>query len=460
MSIRAPAPILTAAEMRLAEERAPGLSVSDLMDRAGDAVAQAAMRYGGGRPVLILCGPGNNGGDGYVAATRLKATGLDVAVAALSPPKTDLAKAAAAKWDGAVSSLADAESRPVLVDALFGTGLSRPLDPDVGQTLHRLAKSASLSIAVDLPSGVETDSGENLGAAPVTMTLALGALKPAHLLQPSAGLCGEVRCADLGIQAASALHMVQRPKIETPGPADSKYSRGLVTVIAGEMAGAAQLAALAAQRAGAGYTVLANAHGKAPPSLALVERDIDTALADDRGRAIVIGPGLGRGAAARALLERAMASMQALVIDADALRLLSSDDFQALAKRPAPVVLTPHAGEFDALFGRSDASKLIRAQAAARDTGCKIIFKGADTIIASNDGRTMIAPAAPAWLASAGTGDVLAGIVAALLAQGKGGYAAAASAVWLHGEAARRAGPALIADDLCRHLPGAIAVCL
>ena len=207
--------ILTGDEMRTAEAAAD-CSLSELMERAGAAVAEAVWRYGGGRPTLILCGPGNNGGDGYVAARLLKARGLDVRVAALREPRSELGIAARALWNGPVETLAGAEPAPVLVDALFGTGLKRALEDETVSALARLAGAAHFTMAVDLPSGVGTDDGAALGAIPVDLTLALGSLKPANLLHPAAGLCGAVRVADIGINCMSTVSVIERPRLAEP----------------------------------------------------------------------------------------------------------------------------------------------------------------------------------------------------------------------------------------------------
>ena len=440
-------PVLTAAQMRAAEEAvmAAGISVDRLMVRAGQALADAVWRFGSGQPVLILCGPGNNGGDGYVAARLLQQKGLAVRVAALAPPATDVAQRAAANWDGPVEEFETTRPAPVLLDCLFGTGLSRPLDLGIAAILQRLAAEARFVIAADVPSGVGTDDGAHLGAVPAQMTLALGALKPAHLLQPAARFCGHVRVADIGIAVESDVAVVLRPKLPTPGPDDHKYRRGLVTVLAGAMPGAARLAATAAARSGAGYVVLAgDAQGEGIP-LAIVHRAPDVALADPRLGAVVIGPGLGRDAAARAQLDAALALHVPLLLDADALHLVTPAEIRA---RAAPTILTPHHGEFIALFGGLPGSKLDQARAAAAKSGAVIVLKGADTVIAAPDGRAAIAAGAIAWLASAGTGDVLAGVIGALLAGGMDGFAAAHAGVWLHNRAAQIAGPGLIADDL------------
>ncbi|NII58810.1 NAD(P)H-hydrate dehydratase [Sphingomonas aerolata] len=485
-------PVLTAAEMRAAEDAviATGVPVDTLMDRAGTAIAHAVHRLAGSNAILILCGPGNNGGDGYVAARVLAELGATVRVAALSQPRTDAARAARAGWPGPVEPLAKATPAPVLVDALFGTGLKRPLDagiatpnasspaeagaqlnparaPDgsawapasagehsVADRLHTLTKAATLTIAVDLPSGLATDSGHVLTTPPVFhLTLALGALKPAHLLQPAARYCGEVRLLDIGVPVTSRTEVLARPQLAPPGPDAHKYTRGMVGVIAGTMAGAADLAALAAMRAGAGYvTLLGDSAG--PPHALVRAAFTERALANDRIGALVIGPGLGRDATASARLDAAVAAGHPLVLDGDALRLLGPDRIRALT---VPVILTPHAGEFDVLFGQSDDDKITRARDAAARTGAVVVFKGADTVIAAPDGRVRLAPGASDWLSTAGTGDVLAGAIGAMLAAGLDPLAAAAAGVWLHGEAARRSGPAFIADDLADALRSARA---
>ncbi|MEG3169356.1 NAD(P)H-hydrate dehydratase [Sphingomonas sp. LB3N6] len=489
--------ILTAAEMRAAEDAviATGVSVETLMDRAGTAIAHAVRRLAGTNEVLIVCGPGNNGGDGYVAARVLAEMGMSVRVAALSAPKTDAAKAARAGWSGPVETLAAAKPAAILVDALFGTGLTRPLDSEPAPTLisspadagaqlsperslnglfwapasageqsvvgrlHFLANSAQLSIAVDLPSGLATDSGEALSKPPVfNLTLALGAVKPAHLLQPAARYCGHIRLLDIGVASASRAEVLKAPSLPTPGPDSHKYTRGMVAIIAGTMSGASDLAALAAMRAGAGYvTLLCDSQG--PPHALVRAPFSDQALANDRIGALVIGPGLGRDDVAKARLEAALTSNHPLIIDGDALRLLDPDRIKALR---VPVILTPHSGEFDALFGKSDpsskgANKITRARDAAVRANAVVVFKGADTVIAAPDGRVRIAQDASNWLSTAGTGDVLAGAIGAMFAAKLEPLQAAAAGVWLHGDAARRLGPAFIADDLAEALRSARA---
>lgn len=449
-------PVLTAAETRAAEQvaMAAGVSVDTLMERAGLALARAVWRFGGGRSTLILCGPGNNGGDGYVAARLLQSWGVTVRLAALLPPATDVAKRAAAQWSGKVEALTGVDTAPILVDAIFGTGLSRALDADLVATLKRLRAAARMVIAADVPSGVETDSGADLGAISVDVTVALGALKPAHLLQPAASLCGHIASADIGLAPESTRQVMARPMLKTPSAADHKYTRGLVTILSGDMKGAARLVASAAVRSGAGYVVLAGDPEATGIPLSIVHRSPDAALADARVSAIIVGPGLGRTGAAEASVMQALQTGKPVVLDADALHLIRPGQ---IARHTAPVILTPHKGEFEAMFGKLPGSKIDQALAAAAASGATVIFKGADTVVASPDGRVGLSAQSSPWLSSAGTGDVLAGIAGAMLARGLDAHEAACAAVWLHNRAAHLAGPALIADDLCQRLPEALA---
>jgi len=446
--------------MRAAEDAAieQGATVGSLMARAGREIAIAVRRLAGASPILILCGPGNNGGDGYVTATELAAAGCEVRVAAIGEPKTDAARDARARWTGPVEALAEAAPAAVLVDALFGTGLTRGLDSDIPRHMHRLRDRAELAIAVDLPSGVSTDDGACLSDIPVfDLTLALGAIKPAHVLQPAAEHARAIRILGIGVPVASDTTVLARPLLSPPGPQDHKYTRGMVAIIAGAMPGAAVLAATAAAQAGAGYVLLLGSATDRLPH-AIVRRRYDADLLDDpRIGALVIGPGLGRDDRARERLGAALASEAPLVIDGDALHLL---DIERLRQRTTPAILTPHAGEFEALFGAGQGSKIDRTRAAAARCGQTIVFKGADTVIAAPDGTVRVATNASRWLSTAGTGDVLAGTIAAILATRRDPLDAANAGVWLHAEAARRAGPAFLADDLARHLPKALAQCL
>lgn len=441
--------------MRAAEVAAiaNGVSVDTLMARAGAGVAAWAARLRGGHDVLVLAGPGNNGGDGYVAACLLARAGVAVRIAALGEPMTEAARRARGAWAGPVEQLAGVEPAPVLIDAAFGTGLSRALDETTAVILCRLAEAARMTIAVDLPSGIDADRAAPLGRVPrADVTLALGAIKPAHLLEPAAGLCGTVRLVDIGVAVPDTARVTQPPGLGAPGAGAHKYSRGMVAVVGGAMPGAGALAAEAALRGGAGYALLL---GGAGGPAALVHRPYDRALlVDARLGAIVIGPGLGRDAGARARVADALAAPAPLVIDGDALHLVTP---QVLRARAAPTVLTPHGGEFVALFGEGEGNKIDRAVAAAARSGAILVFKGADTVIAAPDGRVRVHRSPCGWLASAGTGDVLAGAIAAQLAGGLEPVDAAEAGVWLHGDAARRLGGAFIADDLVRALSAARA---
>lgn len=448
--------ILTAAQVRAAEERAiaAGTPVEALMETAGHGVAEAAWRFAGPVRTLVLCGPGNNGGDGYVAARHLAARGMNVTVAALGAPKAGAAAAAREAWTGPVVDLDAAPPATLLIDALFGTGLARGLDAPIAARLTDLAAAAHARIAVDLPSGVETDSGAILSPVPAfDLTVSLGALKPAHLLQPAAAACGRVAVVDIGLDATSELHLLARPDLAPPGPADHKYTRGQVAIFGGAMPGAAELAALGAAHAGAGYVLLFGREAADRAPHAIVRRRFDPAAIEDaRLAALVIGPGLGRDAAAKALLDTALASAKPLVVDGDALHLLGRVRMGRLGR----AVLTPHEGEFRAAFGDLPGSKVDRARAAACAANAVIVYKGADTVIAAPDGRAAIAAPGSNWLSTAGTGDVLAGAIGAMLARGLDPFAAAEAGVWLHARAAMLAGKAFTADELAARLSDAL----
>lgn len=457
--------ILTAAGMRAAEEAAiaAGTPVETLMERAGQAAAEAIWRYAGPLPALVLCGPGNNGGDGYVVARALAARGIEVRVAALAEPKSEAGRQARGRWDGPVAPLAAAAAAPLLIDALFGTGLGRPLDAAVAGRLRALAETAAIRVAIDLPSGAATDDGALLSAVPdFDLTITFQALKPSHRLQPAARHMGRIVVADIGIEASGTLTGIARPRLSPPGPDAHKYSRGLVVLIAGEMPGASALAAAAAARAGAGAVRLqarAPAHN-VPAAVIQAPGDPLAGLDDKRIGALLLGPGLVEDEAGGRVLDAALATPHRLVLDAGALRLLARCGLPVLEGRAATPILTPHEGEFRLLFGEKEGSKVERARAAAARAQAVIVSKGPDTVVAAPDGRAAIAPPAPAWLASAGTGDVLAGIVAAMRAAGLEAYDAACAAVWLHGRAAALAGPFLVADDLLASLPAALSECL
>jgi hydroxyethylthiazole kinase-like uncharacterized protein yjeF len=446
-------PILTAEAMRAAEQAAiaRGTSVEELMERAGAALADAAYRFAGPVPALILCGPGNNGGDGYVAARYLAERGVDVRIAALSEPKGDAAKWARSGWEGNVEPLSSHTApSPLLIDSLFGTGLKHGLEEFVEEQFLRLSDSAVVKIACDLPSGVETDGGAELSAIPkFDMTVTFGALKPAHLLYPAMHKCGRLVLADIGIEANAGWREIGPPQLPTLDPGGHKYSRGLVHALAGMMPGAIALAAKAAARAGAGYVRVSTSKPIDGLPSSIVQ--IDSApVNDERIGCLLVGPGLGE---VPQVLTLALTSKAPKVIDADAIAHLGEPE----RLKGQDAILTPHEGEFSRLFGDLPGSKAERALEAARRSGAVVIYKGPDTLVASPDGRLGFAPRAHPWLASAGTGDVLAGITAAMRARGLEAFEAACAAVWLHGRAAEIAGPQLIADDLADAIPAAIA---
>jgi hydroxyethylthiazole kinase-like uncharacterized protein yjeF len=448
-------PILTAEAMLSAEQAAikAGTSVEQLMERAGAALAEAAYRFAGPLPALVLCGPGNNGGDGYVAARHLVERGVDVRVAALAEPKSEGAKWARSKCTGAVEPLSqDTGSARLLFDALFGTGLTRGLDDSVSLLLSELAHEAVTAVACDLPSGVETDSGAMLN--PVhgfDLTVTFGALKPAHLLHPAMHKCGRIVLADIGVGASGEWHEIGPPELPPLDPGGHKYSRGLVHALAGQMPGAIALAATAAARSGSGYVRVSTSRPIDGLPAAVVQ--VETAEVNDpRIDCLLVGPGLGD---IPQVLTLALTSQAPKVIDADAIGLIG--DAERLRGQDA--IVTPHEGEFKKLFGDLPGAKPERALKAAELSGSVVVFKGPDTLVASPDGRLGFAPPAPAWLASAGTGDVLAGMIAALRARGMAPFDAACAAVWLHGRAAEIAGPGMIADDLAAAIPDAIALC-
>jgi hydroxyethylthiazole kinase-like uncharacterized protein yjeF len=452
-----PAELLGVAEMAAADRAAmaqgtPGLS---LMEAAGRAVARAVMRLFPPQRVLVLAGPGNNGGDGYVAARYLLERGWPVAVAPLAPPRAGSDAAEAARlWRGPTVPFdaARAAAAGLVIDAVFGAGLDRPLAPEVRDVLA----AAPLRVAIDVPSGVDGDTGADLGAAPAVCTVTFFRFKPGHWLFPGRRLCGRLILADIGIPESvlgglAPKTLLNTPRLWTlPRPAaeDHKYRRGVVGVWCGEMPGAALLAAEAARRGGAGLVRLHTETPFPPPFPGLI---VTPAPPPDRA-VIVAGPGLGL-ARARALIPSLLAARRPLVCDADALTAFAGTP-EALR---GAAVLTPHEGEFTRLFGPLGADRLAEVREAARRTGAVVLLKGASTLIAAPDGRAAISAAAPPTLATAGSGDVLSGLIGALLAQGMEPFTAALAAAWLHGRAAVHAPAPLIAEDLLAHLPAAFA---
>ena len=456
-----PAELLTPAEMAVADRAAiaggvPGIA---LMENAGRAVFRAIRRRFRPCRVVVLCGPGNNGGDGYVVARLLDQAGWPVRLVALAPPATGDAKAAALGWKGRVlppdpAELADAG---LVVDALFGAGLARPVD---GAAAALIAAIDAPVVAVDLPSGVSGLTGQVLGAAPrAVLSVTFFRLKPGHLLLPGRALCGELACAEIGIPASVLAAIAPAIALNGPGlfalppppAAVHKWSRGSVSILAGPMQGAARLAAGAARRAGAGHVSVVTAD-PAPFAaeaglVLLAPAQLEVVLGEARRRVWLVGPGGGEGAAG--LMRALVRAGRAVVADADALR--RPGDLAGVA------LITPHAAEFARLFGTVGEDPIAAVRAAAEATGAVVLLKGPSTVIAAPDGRVALNANAPAALATAGTGDVLAGIAASWLAQGATPFQAACAAAWLGAEAARLCGPGLVAEDLLARLPAAAA---
>ena len=483
--------VLTSAEMDRADRLAiaagtPGFA---LMLAAGQAVAEAANDLTTEGPVMVVAGPGNNGGDGFVAAAELAARGRDVSVM-LSCDRDDLrgeAASAAKGWKFPVLPFnPQAIGKPALIiDALFGAGLSRAVTGEPGDVIDAINANGAPVVAIDLPSGINGTSAAVMGVAVrATETVTFFRRKPAHLLLPGRMYCGRVRVADIGI-SGRVLEVIQprtfenipqawRESFPVPQVDAHKYARGHTLVVSGDIAttGAARMSARAALRAGAGLVTLATPRNalavNAAALTAVMVRTIDGAiefaemLGDKRLNSLVIGPGAGVGPRTRDFVLTALSAKRALVLDADALTSFAQAPdrlFEAIkAWHGAQVILTPHEGEFPRVFSDISnkhpfRSKLERVRAAAERSGAVVLLKGPDTVVASPEGRATIAANAPPWLATAGAGDVLAGIIAGLLAQGVRAFEAASMGVWMHGEAAREAGPGLIAEDLPEVLP-------
>ncbi len=484
--------VLTNAEMAEADRLAisGGMAGIALMESAGSAVADAVIAgYPSGLRVTVVAGPGNNGGDGFVAARLLAEQGYRVTVMLIGEAaqlKGDAALAAK-NWPGGVTAdpgfLATAD---VLIDALFGAGLDRPVEGTpraVIETLNALKKPI---VAVDLPSGINGTSGAVMGVAvDATATVTFFRKKVAHLLLPGRLHCGTISVADIGIPAAALgrigpqtfenIPELWRKNFPAPRHDGQKYDRGHAVVVSGPSwsTGAARLGARGALRAGAGLVTIASPREalavNAAQSLAVMVRPVDGAaelaefLSDKRLNAVALGPGLGVNETTCQLVLAALAGERAVVLDADAITSFAKAPrrlAEALqARDEKPTLLTPHEGEFSRYFGVLDertkvGSKLDKTRLAAKLVGATVLLKGPDTVVASADGRACIAANAPAYLATAGAGDVLTGIAAGLLAQGMPGFEAAAAAVWLHGEAANAFGPGLISEDLPELLPG------
>jgi hydroxyethylthiazole kinase-like uncharacterized protein yjeF len=496
--------ILSTAEMAEADRLTiaggvqPGIPGIELMESAGWAVAEAAARHkSSGCRVAVVAGPGNNGGDGFVAARLLAERGYRVQVLLVGEAAKLKGDAALATktWRGPVlaaepGALVGAD---IVIDALFGAGLDRPVEglaramiEAMNEAMNEKSDARSVPvIAVDLPSGINGTSGAVMGVAvKATATVTFFRKKPAHLLLPGRLHCGETSVADIGIPGSVLARIAPltfenvpslwRAHFPAPRHEGHKYDRGHAVVVSGPSwsTGAARLAARGALRAGAGLVTIASPREalavNVAANLAVMVRPVDGAeeltnfLSDRRFNAVALGPGLGVNEATCDLVLAALAGERAVVLDADAMTSFAEDPRRladALKKRPQQAtILTPHEGEFSRFFGHLDeraktGSKLERARLAAAIIGATVLIKGADTVVAAPDGRASIAANAPAFLATAGSGDVLTGITTGLLAQGMPAFEAASAAVWLHGEAAALFGPGLIAEDLPETLP-------
>jgi NAD(P)H-hydrate epimerase len=453
-----------------------------LMENAGRAVADAISRRWPPRPVAVLCGPGNNGGDGFIAARILAERGWVVRLALLGDRavlKGDAATAAS-RWPGKVEPLGiDAlDGAGLIIDALFGAGLARPIDGVVAQVIGALNERAFLVVAVDVPSGVDGGSGEILGIAPrAALTVTFFRRKPGHVLLPGRLQCGEMVVAQIGIEPVVLSAVAPDTAANHPGwwlrdfpwseAANHKYSRGHALIAGGAvMTGAARLAARSAARVGAGLVTVAAPESAFPIYASALTGVIvapvagvdqfATLLADKRRNAALIGPGAGTGPETRDKALKILAAGKHAVLDADAITVFADRPADLFDAIDGPCVLTPHEGEFARLFDTAG-SKLERARRAAKTSGAVILLKGADTVIAAPDGRAAINENAPPELATAGSGDVLAGILLGLVAQGMPVFEAAAAAAWLHGAAARQFGAGLVAEDLIETLPAVLA---
>jgi NAD(P)H-hydrate epimerase len=472
--------LLTVAEMAKADAAA-GVPTLSLMENAGQAVAHAITKHFSQCPVMVLCGPGNNGGDGFVIARLLKAQGWNVRLMLIgdrSALKGD-ARIMADRWGICEQfdpdALAGAE---LVVDALFGAGLSRPLDGAAKDLVRHLNDSDIPVVAVDIPSGIAGDTGKVLGevAVEADLTVTFFRKKPAHVLLPGRATCGEIIVADIGIPDSVLGQQtvfendpaLWRAQYTRPQLGAHKYARGHCVVVSGpaHATGAARLAARGALRIGAGLVSVAS-----PMDAVTVNANHLTAimvkpfagasglaelLQDKRFNAVVLGPGLGTGRATKELVAAVLSTDAAIVLDADALTAFAGEPQSLFGLLREPCVLTPHEGEFEKLFPgllKKSASRIDAAQAACAIAKCTVLLKGPDTVIANVAGRAVVNTNAPPTLATAGAGDVLAGMIGGLMAQGMKSCKASAAAAWLHGEAAAKFGPGLIAEDLPEMLP-------
>lgn len=476
--------IVSIRQMYLADELAirSGISGIRLMEAAGQAVADHITGSFTPRPVAVLCGPGNNGGDGYVVARHLTQQGWNVSVYALDEhgPKSGDAHHHAKLWwkltkesDGRLSAFS-ADGHCLVVDAVFGAGLTRPVDGNLGGVFEQIFRAVCPVVSIDLPSGVNGDTGEVPGAAiRADSTVTFFRRKPAHILHPGTSYCGKIMVADIGISETTIPDLnisirendpvIWRDGFPVPSSAGHKFDRGHAVILGGEtMTGAARLAARAARRCGAGLSSIAaprdsfSVYAAGDPGT-LVEPigtidDFSKMLDDSRRNAVLVGPGAGVSDNTKRFTLSALSRGMPIVVDADSLSAFAGELDIFKNHTHALCVLTPHEGEFARLFGLSG-DKMSRACEAASVTGAVVLLKGPDTIIAQADGNVIINTNGPPDLATAGAGDVLAGVIVALLAQGMTPFDAAGAGAWIHGETAKSLGAGLIAEDLCEGLP-------
>jgi hydroxyethylthiazole kinase-like uncharacterized protein yjeF len=461
--------ILSVAETARADAAAiaAGTPGQTLMERAGTAVADAVCAQYPRQTTVVLCGPGDNGGDGYVAARVLQDRGWPVEVRQSGEPATADARAARTRWDGPTKPLGGALPAGVWVDALFGAGLSRPLEGAAAAAALKMAEHPEKVVAVDMPSGIAGDTGLSKGpAASAAVTVTFHAKKAAHVLEPGKSRCGEVVVADIGLGATASRTFENGPELwlprfPWPTAASHKHARGRLIVVSGDAwsTGAARLAARAGLRIGAGLVTVLSPTEALPVNAAHLEAvmlkgfDTDLELEQAAGQvdAAVIGPAAGVGEGTLLNVLALARTGAALVIDADAITVFREDAEELFSVLDRDDVLTPHPGEFERLFPGLLAAapeRITAARRAAERAGAVVLLKGADTVIAAPDGRCAVNANGSPWLATAGSGDVLAGFIGGLVAQGMESFEAACAAAWIHAEAGELHGPGLIAEDL------------
>jgi len=461
--------ILTVAETAAADQAAmaAGTPGTVLMERAGTAVADAICARFPTQAATVFCGPGNNGGDGYVAARMLKARGWAAEVRALAEPTTPDARNARGLWDGPVARLGGPARPGLLIDALFGAGLSRPLAGEAADAAQQMSEAAERVVAVDVPSGVSGDTGKPLGpAASAALTVTFQAKKPAHVLEPGRTRCGEVVVAEIGLGATAARLFENGPelwgeRLPWPTAASHKHARGRLIVVSGEAwsTGAARLAARSALRIGAGLVTLFSPPEALAVNAAHLEavmlRPFETDLELEQGAAevdaAVIGPAAGVSETTLLNVLALARTGAALVLDADAITIFRDDPEELFSVLDRDDVLTPHPGEFERLFPgllAGSPERITAARRAAERAGAVVLLKGSDTVIASPDGRAAVNVNGSPWLATAGSGDVLAGFIGGLVAQNMESFEAACAAAWIHAECAELHGAGLISEDL------------